>query len=183
MDSHCESHSIKYDLQESLEKQKFADGYISVGEGGIKSTGGMNWDICSTAFSSKPTKNTQVPWWNLSKKIQIFLPILTMNPACLNYIKQYLKGANLCDTKAETSPSFICNFKSVVNILEETTVFEYNRENLPSPSFEAVFRHPRVKNPGNARTTIPGFSLAWEIKSAENLESESQVNIITQNTL
>ena len=93
---------------------------------------------------------------------------------------QYLKAANLCDTKAETSPSFICNFKSVVNILEETTVFEYNRENLPTPSFEAVFRHPRVKNPGNARTTIPGFSLAWKLKTADNLESESQVHFMTQ---
>ena len=103
-----------------------------------------------------------------------------MNPACFNYIKQYLKAANLCDTKAETSPSFICNFKSIVNILEETTVFEYNRENLPTPSFEAVFRHPRVKNPGNARTTNPGFSLAWKLKTGDNLEVESQVHFMTQ---
>ena len=58
-------------------------------------------------------------------------------------------------------------------------MLEYNRENIPTPSLEAVFWHPRVKYPGNERTKIPGFSLSWKLKVADNLEPESQVHFMS----
>ena len=76
----------------------------------------------------------------------------------------------------EKTPSFFCSFKSIVKVSEESRKFHFDRENIPTPSFEAVFRHPKVKNPGNARTTIPGFSISWKIEDAGELESQTEVS-------
>ena len=81
----------------------------------------------------------------------------------------------MCNMNPEKTPSYICSFKCIVKVLEESRKFEFDRENIPTPSFEAVFRHPKVKNPGNARTTIPGFSISWKIEGAGELESQTEV--------
>ena len=81
----------------------------------------------------------------------------------------------MCNMKEEKTPSFICSFKNIVKVSEESRKFEFDRENIPSPSFEAVFTHPKVKNPGNARTTIPGFSISSKIEGARELESQTEV--------
>ena len=81
----------------------------------------------------------------------------------------------MCNMKEEKTPSFFCSFKSIVKVLEESRKFHFDRENIPTPSFEAVFKHPKVKNPGNARTTIPGFSISWKIEGAGELESQTEV--------
>ena len=82
----------------------------------------------------------------------------------------------MCNMNPEKTPSFICSFKSIVKVLEERRKFVFDRENIPNSSFEAVFRHPKVKSPGNARTTIPGFSISWKIEGAGELESQTEVS-------
>ena len=82
----------------------------------------------------------------------------------------------MCNMNPEKTPSFFCSFKSIVKVSEESRKFHFDRENIPTPSFEAVFRHPKVKNPGNARTTIPGFSISWKIEDAGELESQTEVS-------
>ena len=82
----------------------------------------------------------------------------------------------MCNMNPEKTPSFICSFKSIVKVLEESRKFVFDRENIPNPSFEAVFRHTKMKNPGNARTTIPGFSISWKIEDAGELESQTEVS-------